>query len=192
MPHDISIFFKAVDFANKAHFNALLPLGQRRKSSTDPYIVHPMRVGYLALDAGLSVNACAAAILHDVPEDTLVTMDEIYDEFPIETGNIVKLLTKWWGDSSTADEKLANNAIYYSGIMTNQDAINIKLLDRVDNLRDMLLLLPKQTRWVQKYTAKTDKEFGGMYAASNNTVIQTLFNGTVSLVKQRLAELDRR
>lgn len=185
---DMGVFFRAVDFANQAHFNAKLPLGQRRKSSTDPYIVHPMRVGYLALDAGMSVNAAAAAILHDVPEDTLVTMDEIYQNFPQETADIVKLLTKWWGDDISADEKAANNAIYYAGIMTNQDAINIKMLDRVDNLRDMLLLLPKQTRWVTKYIGKTDKEFERIYAASNNEVIQVLFKGTCDLVKQRLAQ----
>lgn len=179
---DMSLFFKAVDFANKAHFN------QRRKSSTDPYIVHPVRVGYLALDAGMSTNASAAAILHDVMEDCGVTREELEKEFNDEIALTVHLLTKWWSDDISAEEKSINMGNYYFNILSNSDAVNIKLLDRIDNLRDMLLLLPKQTRWVTKYLSKTEKEFVQLYQASDNQAIQVLFNGTLVLVKEKLAK----
>jgi (p)ppGpp synthase/HD superfamily hydrolase len=179
----VDLFFEAVQFATKAHH------AQRRKSSTDPYIVHPMRVAYLAIDAGLSENAVCAAVLHDVVEDTDVEIAEITAAFPLATAKAVLALTKWWSDDLTPEDKSRYMSAYYQGILANQDAINIKLLDRIDNLRDMLLLLPKQTRWVEKYMNKTDNEFGPIYAASDNRMIQELFQGTKLLVRTRLASL---
>lgn len=180
---DFTIFFDAVALATKAHHE------QRRKSSTDPYINHPLRVAYLAIDAGLSEHACIAAVLHDVVEDTDVDISEIFSKFPYHAANTVRYLTKWWGDDISAEERRRNMVIYYDQILGNVDAVNIKLLDRIDNLRDMLLLLPKQTSWVRKYLKKTEEEFPRLYAASDNQAIQELYNGTIELVKKRLNEI---
>ena len=182
MPETSDIFFEAVAFAAKAHHT------QRRKASTDPYLAHVLRVAYLAIDAKLSDGA--AAVLHDVVEDTPIEIHEIYEKFPYDTARAVHLLTKWWPDDTSADDKTINMAFYYDGILTNMDAINIKLLDRHDNLRDMLLLLPQKTSWVKKYLRKTEDEFERIYAASDNVMIQELFRGTVALVRQKLAQLE--
>lgn len=80
-------------------------------------------------------------------------------------------------------------AEYYAEILADKNAVNIKLLDRIDNLRDMLLLLPKQTRWVTKYLEKTKKEFPPLYAASDNIVIKTAYDGIIDLVEKRLKEV---
>lgn len=179
----MEMFFKAVEFASRAHHQ------QRRKSSTDPYIVHPIRVGYLAIDAGLSENACVAAILHDVVEDCDVDISEIFINFPYEVGRIVQCLTKWWPDEVGKEQKYVLMAEYYAEILADKDAVNIKLLDRIDNLRDMLLLLPKQTRWVEKYLEKTKKEFPPLYKASDNDIIKTAYDGIIELVEKRLKEV---
>lgn len=179
----MSIFIQAVDLAAKMHHE------QRRKSSTDPYIVHPIRVGYLAIDAGLSEYACAAAIMHDLVEDCDIDISEIYSNFPYEVGRIVQRLTKWWPDDVTKEEKANLMFQYYAEILADKDAINIKLLDRIDNLRDMLLLLPKQTRWVEKYLEKTKKEFPSLYKASDNDIIKTAYDGIIELVEKRLKEV---
>lgn len=181
-PRENNVFYSAVRYATVAHQN------QRRDCSTDPYIVHPMRVAYLALDAGLDMDVAAAAVMHDVVEDTDVPMYLLEQEFPGKIALIVDLLTKWWTNDIPEEEKAYNKHLYYSRILGNQDAINVKLLDRVDNLRDMMLLLPKKTRWVQKYVRKTEEEIEQLYAASNNPTIQTLYRGTLSALKKKLEE----
>lgn len=173
-------FHEAIRLASKWHH------GQRRKSSTDPYIVHPLRVAYLAVDSGLSYEACTAAVLHDCVEDCGIDISEIYSRFPYEVGKIVSLLTKWWPDDVTKEEKELLMVEYYNRVLLNPDAINIKLLDRIDNLKDMFNLLPKQEKWVRKYLAKTEKEFPKLYAASDNKVIKTAYDGVIELLKKRL------
>lgn len=180
----MDMFFKAVEFATRMHHQ------QRRKSSTDPYIVHPIRVGYLAIDAGLCEEACAAAVLHDCIEDCDVESSDLINfGISYEVTYIVCLLTKWWPDSVTKEEKANFMFEYYAKILGDKDAVNIKLLDRIDNLRDMLLLLPKQTRWVEKYLEKTKKEFPPLYKASDNDIIKTAYDGIIELVEKRLKEV---
>lgn len=173
-------FFKAVKFATKAHHS------QRRKASTDPYIVHPIRVAYLAKDAGLSDNAVIAAVLHDVVEDTDVGIVEIDMEFGSEVSNIVHRLSKWWGDSDEKSKKEAFKPVYYKKILECPEAVNVKLLDRIDNLRDMMLILPTQTRWAVRYLKKTEDEVTPILLASNNPAIQELYRGTLALFKAKL------
>ena len=74
---------KAFEFAKEAH------KGQKRKSGGD-YIEHPILVATLLKEADLNEFVVASGFLHDVVEDTDVSLDEIYDTFGIVIGDLVK------------------------------------------------------------------------------------------------------
>lgn len=86
----LSLVDRAVIFAVKAH------MGSKRKGSGTPYIVHPMEVGVIA--AALSTNfgdearqnIIAAALLHDVLEDTAATPEYITEKFGPEVLRLIK------------------------------------------------------------------------------------------------------
>jgi (p)ppGpp synthase/HD superfamily hydrolase len=84
---ELAVVQKAFDFANEAH------KGVRRRSG-EPYILHPIAVAKIVVsNIGLGYKSIVAALLHDVVEDTAVTMGELAKELPAELIDILKLLT---------------------------------------------------------------------------------------------------
>ncbi|WP_158598219.1 HD domain-containing protein [Falsibacillus albus] len=79
---------KARDFAFTAH------LGQKRRLSDEPYFVHAENVARLLEESGLSKECIAAGYLHDVVEDTPITMDEITNVFGDKVSMLVKANTE--------------------------------------------------------------------------------------------------
>ena len=71
---DDKLIMKAYEYANNAHN------GQLRKSG-EPYIIHPIEVAYIVASIQLDDYAICAALLHDVVEDTSVTLEDIENEF---------------------------------------------------------------------------------------------------------------
>ena len=80
---------RALAFAKAAHES----VGQRRKYTGEPYIVHPMAVAELVRSVPHTPQMVAAAYLHDVVEDTPVTIEEVRVEFGPEVGELVDWLT---------------------------------------------------------------------------------------------------
>jgi (p)ppGpp synthase/HD superfamily hydrolase len=76
-------------FATAAH----AAVGQVRKYTFEPYIVHPAEVAKIVRDAGGSEAMVAAAWLHDTVEDTGVTIETIRAEFGVEVAELVGWLT---------------------------------------------------------------------------------------------------
>lgn len=68
--YDLSKIISAYEFAAKAHANQV-------RSSGEPYITHPLAVSYILLELGMDTDTICAAMLHDVVEDTDVTLEEI-------------------------------------------------------------------------------------------------------------------
>ena len=135
MPNDF-MFSKAIILATNAH------KGQIRKGSGLPYIIHPMRVVNEVLlrisQFNLSLDEkdilISAAILHDVVEDTSVTLSQIETEFGSRVKDLVHQLTS---DEKQIKEK--GKTAYLSNKMAfvmDEDALLIKLCDRLDNVRD--------------------------------------------------------
>ena len=79
----------ALVFATAAH----AAVGQMRKYTDDPYIVHPIRVATTVAKFGGTDKMIAAAYLHDVVEDTGVSIDDIQDMFGPVVARIVDGLT---------------------------------------------------------------------------------------------------
>lgn len=82
---------KALIYATDAHAS----IDQRRKYCDKPYIVHPVRVALILKRFGESVNdkMICAALMHDVVEDTPITIEEVYEEFCPEISRIVSEVT---------------------------------------------------------------------------------------------------
>jgi (p)ppGpp synthase/HD superfamily hydrolase len=85
----MTIVERARVFATAAH----AAVGQVRKYTFEPYIVHPAEVAKIVRDAGGSEAMVAAAWLHDTVEDTCVTIETIRAEFGVEVAELVGWLT---------------------------------------------------------------------------------------------------
>jgi len=166
-----------------AQLAALAHAGQMRKGLDEPFILHPMRVAVLAEGCGLSSEAIAAAYLHDVPEDTTLTLDDLIKVgFHGQTIALVSLLTKWWSDEFVLTpeglkETLRPSEVqrrikeefkpaYYAKIAAEHDAVLLKLLDRTDNLIDMVKALPNERAWAERYLKKTREEISPLTAVA--------------------------
>ena len=76
-----------------AHWAQELHHGQKRASG-EPYIIHPLNVATILISLQLDATAITAALLHDVLEDTIVTRQEIFENFGREVEHLVNGVTK--------------------------------------------------------------------------------------------------
>ena len=84
---DISMIEKAYQVAAQAHKE------QKRKSG-EPYIIHPLCVAIILADLQMDKETIEASILHDVVEDTVMTLEELRSEFGDEVALLVDGVTK--------------------------------------------------------------------------------------------------
>jgi len=130
---DEKLIRKAFKMANEAH------KGMRRKSG-DPYIVHPLEVAVIVSEEiGLGVTSTVCAILHDVVEDTDLTIEDIENAFGEKTASIIDGLTKISGVFDKESNSLqAEN--FRKMLLTLSDDVRvifIKLADRLHNMRTL-------------------------------------------------------
>ncbi len=117
---DDMLIDRALMLATQAHD------GQSRHNG-DPYISHPMRVGEQVADHG--ATAIAAALLHDVVEDTEVTLENLEDQgFPPALIAVIDALTKRPGETYFR---------FISRAKCNDLARVIKMADIHDNMSDL-------------------------------------------------------
>jgi (p)ppGpp synthase/HD superfamily hydrolase len=119
---------RAHAFAAKAHAS----IDQRRKYTGEPYIVHPVAVAALVRSVPHTPEMVAAAYLHDVVEDTPVTIEEIEREF----GSQVAELVGWLTDVSKPEDGNRRVRKHKDLLHTAQApaaAKTIKIADLIDN-----------------------------------------------------------
>lgn len=129
----LSVFEKAIIFAVNAH------RGMVRKLAESPYITHPMEVAAIASTMTSDEYVLAAAVLHDVVEDTDVTMEEIREEFGERVAFFVA------GDTEDKlNERPASETWKERKMQTIQHLANctveekiIVLSDKLSNIRSM-------------------------------------------------------
>jgi GTP diphosphokinase / guanosine-3',5'-bis(diphosphate) 3'-diphosphatase len=123
---------RAYEMAVEAHRE------QRRKSG-EPYILHPIEVARIcAEEVGLGPTAVVAALLHDVVEDTDVTLDQIKIEFGDKIATIVDGLTKLDATETDGDSLQAENFKKILGTLVDDVRIVlIKMADRLHNMRTL-------------------------------------------------------
>ena len=123
---------KAFELALESHKD------MRRKSG-EPYIYHPIAVAQIAAEEiGLGTTSIVCALLHDVVEDTNMTLDDIEREFGKKVAMIIDGLTKISGVFDTNSSLQAEN--FRKMLLTLADDVRvilIKLADRLHNMRTM-------------------------------------------------------
>ena len=121
---------KAFHMADDAHKNV-------RRRSGEPYICHPLAVARLVLDLGMDSESIAAALLHDVVEDTPTTVEDVKAAFGADVALLVDGVTKLTKiQFSSIEEQQAEN-LRKMLLAMSQDVrvMIIKLCDRLHNMR---------------------------------------------------------
>lgn len=122
---------QAYEIAVQAHAK------QRRKSG-EPYILHPIEVARIcAEEIGLGPTAIVAALLHDVVEDTDVTLNDIKIQFGEKISRIVDGLTKLDSSYNQENPQAENFKKVLSTLNSDVRVVLIKMADRLHNMRTL-------------------------------------------------------
>lgn len=108
--------------------------GQLRKDDGSPYITHPVAVANLLHDAGFGDQVIAAALLHDVVEDTEMDPDELSARFGAHVAELVDVLSEDEGIEDFEERKREHRELVED---SGRDAVAIYVADKLSNLRDM-------------------------------------------------------
>ena len=141
-PYDLEKIIAAYEVANEAHSGV-------KRSSGEPYITHPIAVACILLEFCMDTDTICAALLHDVVEDTDVTLDTLKRKFGDDVANLVDGVTKIGQVplNNTKEEQQAEN-IRKILIAMSKDirVIIIKLADRLHNMRTIMYRPPEKQR----------------------------------------------
>ncbi len=139
---DISLIEKAYKTAATAH------KGQVRKSG-EAYIIHPLCVAIILAELELDKETIVAGLLHDVVEDTVMTVEEIASEFSEEIALLVDGVTKLGQLSYDADKvevQAENLRKMFLAMAKDIRVILIKLADRLHNMRTLKYMTPEKQK----------------------------------------------
>lgn len=139
---DVSMIEKAYRIARDAH------KGQRRKSGEE-YIIHPLWVSIILADLEMDKETIAAGMLHDVVEDTVMTDEQIKEEFGEEVALLVDGVTKLGQLPYSADKlevQAENLRKMFLAMAKDIRVIIIKLADRLHNMRTLQYTRPEKQK----------------------------------------------
>lgn len=169
----MSMIDQAISFAAMAH------AGQKRKYTGEPYIVHPIEVMTLVHTHAASAfdEMLAAAVLHDVVEDTVVGLDTIDRRFGFAVAVLVDQLTDEFTKEAHPEmnraERKAAEAKRFAAV--SPEAATVKLADLISNTRSIV---------------EHDKGFARVYLKEKRRVIANLQHGDATLLSMATAALE--
>lgn len=142
------LILQAYNFANAAHRN------QKRKSGED-YIQHSLATAKTLGEIGMGSRTIAAGLLHDVPEDTPVTLDDIEKNFGMEIASMVNGVTKLGRiklRESHEEYFLENLRKMFLAMAADIRVVIIKLADRLHNMKTLDHLSAEKQKRIAKET----------------------------------------
>lgn len=146
------VLLRALEFAATHH------AAQVRKFNPEPYILHPIRVAKMVAENAADETTIVAAILHDIVEDTPVTIKDIYDEFGMEVALVVADLTNLKDPSKNRAIRKAEEVERARGM--TKEAKVIRLADIIDN--------------VPSIVANDKPEFAKLYVEEKRALVKNL------------------
>jgi GTP pyrophosphokinase len=144
---DLAGLEKAFHFARKYH------QGQKRDSG-EPYMIHPLAVAHILADMRMDVVAMQTGLLHDVVEDTSVTVEQVRKEFGEEVARSVDGVTKLTKlDFFSAEDRQAESfRKMLLAMVEDIRVILVKLADRTHNMRTLSYLSPERRERIARET----------------------------------------
>ena len=132
---DSKLIMKAYNYAVAHH-------GDQKRKSGEPYIIHPIHVAYILSGLGLDDATICAALMHDLAEDTDVTIEDISKEFSPEIAEMVNGVTKLGKINyvSAEEQQVENYRKMFLAMGKDIRVILIKLADRLHNMRTLKFL----------------------------------------------------
>jgi len=151
------VVHQAISVAATAHRT------QTRKASGLPYISHPAAVASILVQAGVSdPNMIAAAWLHDVVEDTDVTLEDIAAQFPAEVVQLVDCMSETKYDEAGTKIPWAERKAHHIREMSgaSDDAKAVMLADKLHNMTTMLDEQAEQPDFWDRFNASKEELLG--------------------------------
>ena len=137
---DVGLIERAYTFAETAH-------SEQTRSSGDPYIIHPVAAAQTLAEMKLDDSTIAAALLHDVVDDTPFTVEDIKNEFGEEIAFLVDGVTKLGKIKYRGEERHVENLRkMFLAMAQDIRVVLIKLADRMHNM-ETLSALPEQKQY---------------------------------------------
>jgi GTP pyrophosphokinase len=139
---DLTRLREAFEFAQQAHRDQTRVTGE-------PYVTHPLAAAQILADIGIDPVAIMAALLHDVPEDTDFTLNDIEERFGPEVAQLVDGVTKLskFSTHSHEEQQAENIRKMFLAMAEDIRVVLIKLADRLHNMRTLYALpSEKQSR----------------------------------------------
>lgn len=163
---------EAKEFAREAHRD------QFRKYKNEAYIEHPIRVAALVRTVAHTTEMLCAAYLHDVVEDTDVTIENIEERFGKKVAELVHELTDQYVKENyrhlNRSKRKENEVERQSKI--SSDAKTVKLADVIDNTRDIV---------------ENDRDFARRYVPEMEAMVEALYGGDFKLFMKACYEVQR-
>jgi GTP diphosphokinase / guanosine-3',5'-bis(diphosphate) 3'-diphosphatase len=145
---DLDLLRRAYIYSAKEHKDQV-------RASGEPYLIHPLSVAEILADLKLDVETVSTGLLHDVVEDTLVTLDDIRATFGEKIAHLVDGVTK----ISNLGKKMSREEVEAESlrkmVLAMVDDIRIvlvKLADRLHNMRTLQYLRPEKRRRIAQET----------------------------------------
>lgn len=140
-PEDVEQIDKAFNTANRAHEGQLRCSGQ-------PYVIHPILVAKVVAELGMDKESVIAALLHDVVEDTDLTLVDVTEKFGKSVASLVDGVTKLGKVPLSTREEVQAENVRKMLLAMSEDirVIIIKLADRLHNMRTLEFMPPQKQR----------------------------------------------
>lgn len=138
---DLDLIDRAYRLAESSHI-------EQKRLSGQPYIVHPVSVAYILVELGMDSESVAAGLLHDVVEDTSVSLEQIQKQFGKDIAGLIDGVTKLGRIpySSREEQQAENIRKMLIAMAKDIRVIIIKLADRLHNMRTLEYMTPQKQR----------------------------------------------
>lgn len=153
---DLEMLQLAYDFAKNAH-------GGQKRQTGEPYIQHSLHTAFILAQIKSDLNTIIAGLLHDIPEDTPHTIEEIEKNFGKDVGELVRGITKIGKIKYRGVERYVESLRkMFLAMASDLRVIMIKFADRLYNLRTLDVLPEEKQKRIAKETIEIYAPIAGL------------------------------